>query len=279
MACFGDGAVPPAERQGGRTLNFRLLVTVTAARVTRMRPLTAAGGTTAVICSSESTVKLVAGSDANPTAVAPVNPEPVIRTIVPAGPLIGVNEAIAVIVGRTVKFVALRKVPPPVVTLIFPVVAPAGTVARIDVGETTAKTASVPLNVTLLASANPEPLTTTVRPTRPDLGEKEVILAWTTKTSLVAVPPGVTTLIGPVMAPMGTVVTIDVGEGVVNLARTPLKLTDVAPSRFEPVMVTRAPVNPVAGVTGGDGGQAVVVRDDGRGLRPGQRRRWWRWTG
>ena len=62
----------------------------------------------------------------NVTAVAPVKFAPVIVTLVPAGPLVGVK---LVIIGATEKFVALVAVPPGVVTPSGPVVAPVGTVA------------------------------------------------------------------------------------------------------------------------------------------------------
>ena len=64
----------------------------------------------------------------NATAVAPVKFVPLIVTFVPTGPLAGVK---LVIVGglTTVKLPALLAVPPGVVTLSGPVVAPAGTVA------------------------------------------------------------------------------------------------------------------------------------------------------
>ena len=78
----------------------------------------------------EFTVKAVAGVPLKATAVVPVNPLPVIVTLVPTGPLVGVKE---VMLGATmtVKSVALVPVPAGLVTLIFPVVAPAGTVAVI----------------------------------------------------------------------------------------------------------------------------------------------------
>ena len=60
------------------------------------------------------------------TAVVPVKFNPLIVTTVPAGPLVGVKLAI---VGATVKLPALVAVPPDVVTLSVPVVAPVGTVA------------------------------------------------------------------------------------------------------------------------------------------------------
>ena len=60
----------------------------------------------------------------NFTAVVPVKFRPLIVTLVPTGPLVGVK---LVIVGATVKLPALVAVPPGVVTLSVPVVAPVGT--------------------------------------------------------------------------------------------------------------------------------------------------------
>ena len=73
-------------------------------------------------------MKLVALTLLNLTAVAPVKFVPLIVTLVPTGPPVGVK---LVIVGglTTVKLLALVAVPPGVVTLSGPVVAPAGTVA------------------------------------------------------------------------------------------------------------------------------------------------------
>jgi hypothetical protein len=62
----------------------------------------------------------------NVTAVAPVKFKPLIVTLAPTSPLAGVK---LVIVGATVKSVALVAVPTDVVTLSRPVVAPVGTVA------------------------------------------------------------------------------------------------------------------------------------------------------
>ena len=62
------------------------------------------------------------------TAVAPVKFVPLIVTLVPTGPLVGVK-LVTVGAGTTVKLLALVAVPPGVVTLTGPLVAPAGTVA------------------------------------------------------------------------------------------------------------------------------------------------------
>ena len=64
----------------------------------------------------------------NVTAVAPVKFVPLIVTLAPTGPLVGVTLVI-VGAGITVKLAALVAVPPDVVTLTAPVVALAGTVA------------------------------------------------------------------------------------------------------------------------------------------------------
>ena len=66
----------------------------------------------------------------NFTAVALVNPVPVIVTLAPTPPLVG-EKLVMEGGGITVKELALVVVPPAVVTLIVPVVAPAGTVAVI----------------------------------------------------------------------------------------------------------------------------------------------------
>ena len=65
----------------------------------------------------------------NLTADAPVKFVPLIVTLVPTGPLVGVKLVIVGALALTVKLVALVAVPAGVVTLTGPVVAPAGTVA------------------------------------------------------------------------------------------------------------------------------------------------------
>ena len=76
---------------------------------------------------ADCTVKL-ALTPLNVTAVAPVKSVPLMVTLIPTGPIGGVK---LVIVGGliTVKVPGLVAVPPGVVTLIVPVVAPEGTVA------------------------------------------------------------------------------------------------------------------------------------------------------
>src|SRR2546422_8391148 len=74
----------------------------------------------------------------------------------------------------TVKLLALVAVPPEVVTLMGPLVAPLGTVAEIEVAEFTVKLALAPLNVTAVAPVKAVPLIVTVFPTCPLVGEKLV---------------------------------------------------------------------------------------------------------
>src|SRR5438034_1248624 len=102
----------------------------------------------------------------------------------------------------TVKLLELVAVPPGVVTLMGPVVAPLGTVAEIEVEEVTEKLALVPLKVTAVAPVKFVPLIVTVNPTCPLVGVKLVIVGGLATTvnelGLVAVPWGVVTLSGPV---------------------------------------------------------------------------------
>src|SRR5262245_8750294 len=65
--------------------------------------------------------------------------------------------------------------------------------------------------------------------------------------ALVAVPPGVVTAIGPVVAPAGTMAfTLD-GEIQSNVATMPLNFTPVTVSSCVPVIVTSAPTAPASG--------------------------------
>src|SRR5437899_8492185 len=144
----------------------------------------------------------------------------------------------------TVKLLELFPVPPAVVTLIVPVVAPVGTVAVICVSEFTVKDeALVPLNVTEVAPVKFAPVIVTLVPTAPLVGEKLVILGTgvppvTVKLpELVAMPPSVVMLIVPVVAPVGTVAVTCVSEFTVkDEASVPLNLTNEAPVKLLPVM-------------------------------------------
>jgi hypothetical protein len=147
-----------------------------------------------------------------------------------------------------VKLLALSAVPAGVVTPRGPVVAPAGTVAWIAVSEVTVNVAALPLNVTAVAPMKFAPLIVTLVPTRPLEGVKLVMVGATAKLlALVAVPAGVVTLRGPVVAPAGTVAWIAVLEVTVKLAALPLNVTAVAPMKFVPPIVTLVPTGPLPG--------------------------------
>src|SRR5437016_2261686 len=153
----------------------------------------------------------------------------------------------------TVKLPALAAVPPAVVTLIGPVVAPSGTVAVIALAEFTVKLALVPLNFTAVAPVRFVPLIVTLVPTAPLVGAKLVIVGGGLETvtvklpALLAVPPAVVTLTGPVVAPAGTVAVIALAEFTVKFALVPLNCTAVAPVKFVPLIVTLVPTGPLVG--------------------------------
>jgi hypothetical protein len=114
---------------GVMTVKFALLTPLPAEFVTAMRPVCAPTGTVAVIRVEEFTVK-VAPTPLNVTELIAVKFVPVIVTVVPAGPDVGVNDE-TVGTRVTVKSVGLVPVPLEVVTVTRPVVAPVGTVAVI----------------------------------------------------------------------------------------------------------------------------------------------------
>ena len=105
---------------------------------------------------------------------------PVMETAVPGVPMFGVK---LVMEGtpepaETVKFVLVETEPAPVVTLMRPVVAPAGTVTTRRVAEAELTLAAVPLNLTVFCEGvelNPVPLMVTVAPIVPLCGVKEII--------------------------------------------------------------------------------------------------------
>jgi hypothetical protein len=98
-----------------------------------------------------------------------VNPFPMMVTSVPYGPLAGANEAS---VNVTSKLEELLAVPPGVVTETFPLVAPLGTIALIDVAVSEENAAITPLNFTAEAPARFVPvIVTVVLPAIPLAGE------------------------------------------------------------------------------------------------------------
>ena len=120
-------------------------------------------------------------------------------------------------VGVTVKLFALVAEPLPFVTLIAPVVAEAGTVAVMRLGESIEKLALEPLKETDVVPLKFVPLITTLVPDGPLVGENDVIVGdpagVTVKSlALVTVPVAVMTEMGPVVAPAGTTAVMRVGE-------------------------------------------------------------------
>ena len=232
-------------------------VAVPTAFVTVTGPVVAPTGTVVVICVPELTVN-VAARPLNFTDVAPVKLVPVITTVVPARPLVGVNDVI--VGGPTVKSAVLVPVPVGVVTAIFPVVAPVGTVAVICVAELTVSVDwVVVLNFTLVAPQKFVPvIVTDVVPAVPAVGLNDVTVgtpaAVTSKlATLVTVPSvGSVTETVPSLAPQGTLVVIEVSFTTENVAAVPANLTDVATPPVlncvpVPVIVTAVPGGPVTG--------------------------------
>src|SRR5437016_9382182 len=155
-----------------------------------------------------------------------------------------------------------------------PVVAPAGTVAVIEVPETTVKVAVVPLKATAIAPVKPLPVTVTTVPARPLTGLKPVIAgagagagagaaagAETVKgMGRLPIPPGLVTVISPVVAPVGTAVRMAVSDRTEKTACTPLKETLVAELNPVPAMVTGVPMEPDAGVNPPTEGAGTTVK-------------------
>jgi hypothetical protein len=153
----------------------------------------------------------------------------------------------------TVKLDELVAVPAAFVTLIGPLVAPSGTFARSCVSESTVKAlAAVPLKVTLVVPLNPLPVRVTSVPTGPLVGLNEAICGVTITTkslALLAVPSAFVTLIGPVLAPLGTTAVICVFETTLKpLAGIPLNATAVVPLKLLPLIVMLVPAIPWMGL-------------------------------
>jgi hypothetical protein len=118
----------------------------------------------------------------------------------------------------------------------------------------TVKVVETPPSVTELTLVKPEPVIRMLAPVAPKPGEKPVIFGAppdvvTVKLAeLVPVPFGVVTLIGPLVAPLGTVALTLVSELNVNDADVPLNFTTVAPVKCDPVIETFVPTGPVVGL-------------------------------
>src|SRR6266487_406227 len=137
----------------------------------------------------------------------------------------------------------------------------------------------MPETASTVAGVPPLRLSNTHRNTTPVMGERKLVVnddavppfpvsrveaaraGWSMVKSaeLTAVPPGVVTEIGPVVAPEGTAVVIEESSVTANDATTPLNLTEVVPVKFVPLIVTEAPASPF------DGSKPVIVGTGGGG--------------
>ena len=251
---------------GGAVTVKLLLVDVEPLAVeTLIGPVVAPAGTVTVIDVEDEDVTvplIVTLPQANDTEGDAPKLEPVIVTGVPTGPLFGLKSVMVCGGGTvTVKLLLVDVEPLAVETVIGPVAAPAGTVTMIDVDDedvTVPLTATLcPVNDTEGEAPKLEPVIVTGVPTGPLFGLKSVMVcggAVTVKLLLVVVEPplAVETIIGPVVAPAGTVTVIDVEDDNVTV---PLILTlpqandtegDVP--KFEPVIVTGVPAVPLFGL-------------------------------
>jgi hypothetical protein len=123
--------------------------------------------------------------------------------------------------------------------------------------------------VTAVALLRFVPSIVTAVPAGPEVGEKPVIVVVGVVVTvngmlLVAVPFGVVTPIGPLVALAGTVAVIWLSETTVNAdAAVPLKVTPVAPERFVPWIETSVPPGPLVGENpeiDGPGVTTVIVK-------------------
>jgi len=178
--------------------------------VTTTFPVVAPAGTAAVIEAALQFVMAVAAMPLKLTVLPPwLAPKsvPMIVTAVPTGPEFG-DRPVMPGVGRTVKLIPLLA-KPLTVTTTFPVVAPAGTGALIEVALQLVGVDAMPLKVTVLDPwVDPKfvPAIVTEVPTAPDVGKRLVTVGGTrtvNATPLLADPPTVTTIF-PEVAPAGT---------------------------------------------------------------------------
>lgn len=233
----------------GINVNQDADVPVPPAVVTVMLPVVVLG-TSAEIDVALTTLKLVAATPENLTAVTPVKFEPVIVTVVPAPPDAGVNDVI-VGAGINVNQVGDVHVPPAAVTEMLPVVV-LGTTAVIEVALTTLKlVAATPVNLTADMDLKLVPVIVTVAPAAAEDGVNDVIVGPGMNVNHVgdmAVPPVVVTEIFPVAA-FDTTAVIDVALTTLKLvAATPANLTAVTFLKLVPVIVTVAPAPAEVGV-------------------------------
>src|SRR3954471_11696284 len=101
--------------------------------------------------------------------------------------------------------------------------------------------------LTPVAPVKPLPVIVTVAPTRPENGEKPVIVGpfdTVNSASETPVPDGVVTRQRPSHDPPGTTADTSVADTTVKNVGVMHRLTPVAPVKFVPVIVTDAPTGP-----------------------------------
>jgi hypothetical protein len=194
--------------------------------VTVIGPDVAVTGTVALSRVDETSVCALAATPLNLTTELALKPTPLIVTTVPWGPLNGLTD---VIENVTVKGVMLAH-PDGVLTVIVPVAAPLGTVTLSWVPDFEVMVMGLAPSVTFADGWRPLPLIVTLDPVRPEIGVIDVIVGETKKShALTMLPFGVVvlvTVIGPVVALVGTIACITVAESCVTVvAGTPWNLT------------------------------------------------------
>jgi hypothetical protein len=156
---------------------------------------------------------------------------PMIVTEVPTTPEAGDSPVMLGPDADTAKLTPLLAAPATVTTT-FPVAAPLGTGATMEVELQLVGVAVMPLNVTvLLPCVLPKvvPAIVTEVPTSPEAGDRLVMCGVTVKaTPLLATLATVTTTL-PVVAPLGTGTTMDAALQLVGVAALPLKVTVLLP--------------------------------------------------
>ena len=190
---------------------------------------------------------------------------PFITTVAPTAAPVGVKPVI-VGVASTLKFEALCTVTPLTVTEIFPEVALTGTIAVMLVAEEAVTVAVVVLNFTTLSAGvvlKFVPEITIVAPTAPLPGVNPEIEGEGKTVKSVAlniVTPLVVTDIGPVVAPLGTVVVMLVALAADTVAATPSKDTEGEALKLVPVIITVAPTAASEGLKAEIAGTGSTVK-------------------
>src|SRR4051812_8432584 len=151
------------------------------------------------------------------------------------------------------------------VTVIGPSVAVGGTSAMICWSEIQPNRAGAPLNWTPVASKKLAPFRITPPPAAATPGSNESRTNGTVNDArLWVVPAGFVTLIGPVCAPVGTAIRIDVGERTVMsfwTAPPVTHVTAVAKPMKAPLIVTSDPAPPTLGTKLGIAGALMPVNE------------------